>query len=387
MQFGIVAIGYNRKNTLERLLSRLNECVYDDEVVLLISIDNSGSDSVEKIARDFFWKHGRKQIITYPERLGLRKHILTCGSYMEKYHLDAVAVFEDDIYPSTEFYVFMKQAVKFYSCDDRIAGISLYAHSWNVHVDLPFQPQLSGYDAYFMQFAQSWGQIWIKKQWSDFVHWYEEHSEEFFDLPYVPRNVCNWPETSWLKYHIRYCIEKNKYFVYPYISLATCFAEVGEHVKNETTKYQVPLRTSPLKNYIFPNLFEESAIHYDSFFENVDLKKFFYNDICIDLYGYKEKWEKTKYYLTTKRLDFKIEKSYGMFLKPQELNCIYQIDGDDIFLYDITQPIVNKKFKINKEQRWEYYYGDLSPINISVKSGLKKFIRKIVNKLRKCAKR
>ena len=200
-RLGIVAVGYNRPDSLSRLLNRLNTCEYgNDSVLLIISLDNSGDSRPEALAASFSWQHGEKVIRTFPQRLGLKKHILTCGSYLEQYDLDAIAVFEDDIFPALGFYNFMKQAVRFYESDMNIAGISLYSHTWNFHCSQPFSPLKSDtYDVFFLQVAQSWGQVWMRKQWKDFEAWLLSHPS-FSPSARVPETYTSWPESSWLKY-------------------------------------------------------------------------------------------------------------------------------------------------------------------------------------------
>ena len=382
MRLGIVAVGYDREKVLERLLLRLNECYFGEEVLLIISLDYSGKKSIEDMAVRFQWLHGSKEIVSFPKRLGLRNHIFTCGSYMQKYELDAIAVFEDDTYPSVGFYSYMKQAVTFYAQDDRIAGISLYTHLRNVHVDAPFQPQATCFDVFFLQLAQSWGQIWMKKQWGDFVEWYQNNGDSFSDLEYIPENVCKWSSTSsWLKYHIRYCIETNKFFVYPYESLSTCFSEIGEHTDCKRTYCQVPLQTCKDMEYRFPVLESINAVHYDAFFENLDLEKIFENgEVCIDLYGYKPNWKRQRYWLTTRQLDFKIIQSFGLELKPHEMNCFCRIPGDDIYLYDTKEEGKHKKKRGRSFTNWEYFYRKVSPLNISIRNEVREIKTKIINK-------
>jgi Glycosyl transferase family 2. len=216
-KYAIVVIGYNRPVSMQRLLNSLSQGIYgNDKITLIISIDNSGTDEVKKCADIFFWKFGEKKIVVYPKKQGLRQHILHCGDFL--YDYDAIAVLEDDIVVAPGFYTYMKETVKKYHDNDQIAGISLYNHLWNVHVNMPFEPVPTIYDTYFFQFAQSWGQIWMKKQWFDFQKWYKQNREEFGEINGVPESVCGWPSSSWLKYHIRYCVEKDKYFVYPYKS-------------------------------------------------------------------------------------------------------------------------------------------------------------------------
>ena len=100
----IVAVGYNRPHCMKRLLESIGNAEYEiDDVTLIISIDESNkSDLVQKVAEDFDWKHGEKIIRRFPERQGLKKHIIQCGDLSEKY--GAVIILEDDLYVSPGFY-------------------------------------------------------------------------------------------------------------------------------------------------------------------------------------------------------------------------------------------------------------------------------------------
>ena len=353
--YAIVAIGYNRPVSMKRLLVSLENAYYaDDEVDLIISIDNSGADCVEQCAAEFIWTHGRKIIKTYEERQGLRKHILNCGDYLNDYR--AIAVFEDDVIPSESFYQYMKHAVPFYEDDDNIAGISLYNHLWNVNVNMPFQPAYGGSDIYFMQFAQSWGQIWMKKQWQEFINWYKTHDEEFGKQDNIPDFVTGWPKTSWLKYHIKYCIENNKYFVYPYKSLSTCFSDVGEHCSDKDTHLQVPMLCNITTDFRFSKLNDKDSIVYDAFFERVLsegelIEGVKAKDVCFDIYGSKTSFDGKKYLLSRKIMPYKVIRTYGLELRPHEENVIKNIEGEDIFLYslnEVNKEMMNTNIKVNK---------------------------------------
>lgn len=58
----MVVIAYNRTTSLKRLLMSLDDACYDGEenVQLVISIDKSNTDKVERFADEFVWKHGEK---------------------------------------------------------------------------------------------------------------------------------------------------------------------------------------------------------------------------------------------------------------------------------------------------------------------------------------
>lgn len=372
-EYAVVAVGYNRLSSMKRLLSHLRDAYYgDDSVDLIISIDKSNSTDVEMLAEEFEWKYGRKSVRTFEENQGLRKHIISCGKLVEDYR--AIAVFEDDIVPAKGFYMYMREAVPFFEQDERIAGISLYTHLWNVNVDCPFQPSYSPYDIYFQQFAQSWGQIWTKKQWHDFYKWYQKNDQHFDVADGVPDNVSKWPDSSWLKYHIRYCVENNKTFVYPYISLCTCFSEKGTHSLKNSNVYQVPFLEGIRSDYRFASLDDTGSVKYDAFFERIFDDDFTINgisisEICIDLYGSKKNYENKAFLLSCKNINCKIVRSYGLELRPIENNIIYKAEGNDFFLFDISKTDKlkvgnNYKFR-NAEYRYRLYCSMKTLIGVS----------------------
>ena len=362
-KLGIIAIGYNRKHSLKRLLEGLDKANYEnDSIDLIISIDFSEKHDVCDLANEFSWSHGRKFVECQSENLGLRRHILKCGSYIMKYGFDAIAVFEDDVYPAPGFYLFMKEAVEFYFDDENVAGISLYSHMWNSQAGLPFIPLKKGYDIYFMSIAQSWGQIWTRPAWERFNEWYEKNSE--LELPEsVPENMREWPDSSWLKYHTAYCIENNKFFVYPYNSLTTCFADIGVHTKTHHNLYQVPVELGTNSNYSFVNT-KNGEIFYDAFFEPMFLGSYLgieESDLCTNLYNQKKLF-KCKYLLSAQDYPYRIVRSFGLECRPHEMNVICNIPGKQIKLYDTSVLEDNHDcdygdeikyyFRFNKSVKW-----------------------------------
>ena len=93
----ICCIGYNRPESMRRLLNSVGKGVYDDvNIPLIISIDESDkSDNVEAVAREFEWKYGKKIIKRYPQRLGLKEHCMRCGDSSVEY--GALIFLEDDV--------------------------------------------------------------------------------------------------------------------------------------------------------------------------------------------------------------------------------------------------------------------------------------------------
>lgn len=371
-RYGIIVIGYKNAYSIQRLLKQLNLAEYgNDQVLLIISVDYSGEGNIRQLAEEYTWEHGEKIVKAYSERMGLRKHILNCGDYLEEYNLDAVAVFEDDTFPSVNFYQYMKNATDMYIEDDNIEGISLYTHSKNLYAKQEFIPLQTNSDVFFLQYAQSWGQVWFGKRWKEFKKWYLENSDTVEYRDDVPRNVSQWNENSWLKYHIKYCIEKNKYFVYPYVARATCFSEKGEHTVVSSNYLQLPLYMDRECEYIFSD-FSEEALVYDAFFENMNLYKYCgvkKEELEVDLYGMHIRTDK-KYLLSKKKLEYPRLKSWGNYLKPHELNIIYDIEGEEIFLYELeNQSGISLPPNAREADKFEEYFNLLDRWMLDLEQG------------------
>ncbi len=197
----------------------------------------------------------------------------------------------------------------------------------------------------------------MKKQWFEFMDWYAINQDKDLVSDNIPSNVSNWPSSSWLKYHIKFCVEKNKYFVYPYHSLSTNFTDVGQHNDTPSTTYQVPIVTG--KNFIFnmPKILDsDSLVKYDVFYERVGLGTVLClndKDLAVNLYG-KKNPHLVRYVLTTQILPFKIIKSYGLLMRPHEANVIYDIKGTSIFLYDSHISSNNPTFVDQEVSNWVY---------------------------------
>jgi hypothetical protein len=356
MKFAIVAVAYNRPNSLRRLLDSLSKANYDDFYVdLIISIDRSDNNLTENIASDFFWGFGNKIIRTYPERLGLRKHIIQCGDFLSDY--DALAVFEDDIIASPLFFKFMRSSAEFYKEDNSIAGISLYSPRTSEYNSRPFIPMKGNCDIYYMQYAQSWGQVWLKEQWFSFKEWYSANNDIDITAPNIPANVSNWPDSSWLKYHIKYCVENNKYFVYPYFSLSTNFTDIGHHNDKSSSNYQVPIVYGNDSYFKFDRISIDDAVIYDVFFERENIGKFLGisdDSITVDLYGKKDLQHCKRYLLTVNIHDYKIVKKFALSLRPHEMNVIFGVNGESIFLYDTTIHVHNSNKEDIEILLWHY---------------------------------
>ena len=119
----------------------------------------------------------------------------------------------------------------------------------------------------------------------------------------------------------------------------TNFTEIGTHNQYRTALYQVPLQVDAQKRYRFGLLDDKQSVVYDAFFENTRIAEVLgipSEELCVDLYGSKPDTKKEKYWLTTICADYRLEKSFGLSLRPQELNVMLNIPGTEIKLYNLS---------------------------------------------------
>ncbi len=352
MKPAIVVVAYNRDDALERILKSLDSAVYEDNnIELVISIDYSQNKKVRKAAEDFHWRFGEKRIVVHADRMGLKKHIIECGGYAKEY--GSIIMLEDDLYVSPDFYNFASKALEFSSKYPEIGGVSLYSHRFNVFARLPFEPVNDGFDNWYFQFASSWGQAWTAEQWTGFSEWLEVNDGKDISGNGLPSNVAEWGESSWLKYAIKYLIEKDKYFLYPRVSYTTNFADAGEHASHAVTDLQVPLEFGHRENFNFSRVGEARAV-YDAYFENTLLP---YES---DLYGikYRDGQVRMRYLLSTDNLPFQLVQSYGLLLKPMDANIFEKMEGREIKVYDLS--LKAKEAKADKGLRENYFYPGMN---------------------------
>lgn len=377
-KIAIVAVTYNRTDSLKRLLSSLEKAYYADErPTLIISIDKSKTDVVEQFADDYFWPHGEKIVRKHEQNLGLRNHMMSLGEWFERY--GTLVILEDDIVVSPCFYTYVRQASDKYMGNEEVCGISLYSFSRNYQTRLPFTPLSSEYDGFFMNCAMSWGEVWMKPQWQEFYKWYLEH-QEFLVEPHLPELICRW-EKSWLKYHTKYCIETNKYFLFPYVSLSSNNGDVGVHMgTGNSWGFQVPMQYGEKNFFHLPDTASD-AVCYDGFFEN---KALYHSlglneeDCCIDLCGTQCNRLKKRYWLTLVKADFPLVKSFALASRPIESSVINGEYGNEIFLYDTG----NRKCKYPIAKLLVLYLYNIEEISMFVHQyGWKSFIKDAIKLL------
>ena len=338
----IVVAAYDRPDSLRRLLGTLVVAHYpaDGVVPLVISIDKSESRAVVEVAESFKWQYGPYRVIEHPRNLGLREHILSCGDLA--YDYGSVILLEDDLMVSPAFYCYTQDALAFYENDPRIAGVSLYTHAQVPYLRVPFIPLVGEGDVFFLQFASSWGQAWSVMQWQHFRNWYKA-GRKVSAMDPLPAPVTKWPDSSWLKYFIKYMVESNLFFVYPRFSLATNCGEPGEHFTHRQTIFQVPLIPQG-RTFRFQKLDAAIAV-YDAYFElladrlNLLTDRLSDYSYEVDTYGSKDPTKLSADYLLTSRSCRDAVVRFGNDMRPEIINVVHGTPGSKLSLCRRDTPL------------------------------------------------
>ncbi|WP_093395351.1 glycosyltransferase family protein [Halopseudomonas xinjiangensis] len=370
----IIVVGYNRPDSLRRLLGSLIKGHYPPgNVRLVISLDASNTPEPRKVAEAFDWPFGEKRIVAGDERKGLRKHVLSCGDLTEEY--GDVIVLEDDLYVSPYFYEYATRALAYYADAEDVAGVSLYSLNFCQTANLPFIPVDNGNsDVYFLQLAASWGQAWSAKHWRGFRQWLAANGTDISNIRNIPPDVRAWPESSWLKLYNAYIIDQNKFFVYPYCALSTNFGDPGQHFTMASSRFQVAVQQQS-KEHRFTSL-EDSLAVYDAYCELLPRSikrrnpKLANHEFVVNLYGHKQPPAGLQLTRTSQRGVLNFEFS----MKPMELSVLNDIEGQGIALIDTSELDTQAQNSAQTEYdlyRFFYKFPSLKVIGFGIKEKIK----------------
>lgn len=332
----LVVVGYDRPNSLKRLLFSLSQLHVEKArgIPLIISLDGNNKNA-QCVADEFTWSYGTKRIIVRKKRLGLREHILACGDLAMEY--GSIILLEDDSFVSPYAYQFAIKALDFYREDSRLAGISLYSYRRIENTGLAFMPLEDGFDSLFIRFPSSRGQIWTGEQWKHFRTWYADRSSEGVRNEHgVPAKVVGWSEQSWKKYFLRYMIETDRYFVYPRVALSTNCGDPGTNYQAQMSNVMTPLDVG-VRNWRFSPL-DDNAVRYDSWFEPEPhmLKRLYPRlaeyDFCVNLHSEKADFEITSPFMLSSQPCSDPIESFPCVLIPLALNLGLPGMGDFFYL-------------------------------------------------------
>ena len=332
----IVVVAYDRLHSLKRITDSLLQAEYPQGAELIISIDRGDNRQVLEYADSLSWPFGEKRVIYRPENLGLKRHILCCGDLTQEY--DGIILLEDDLVVSPDFYRYAQECYDFIQAQDRIAGAALYNHRLSQLTEKIFEPLEDGFDNWYFRYACSWGQLWTREKWRAFRDWLGENQDyDFEGSEKIPAHIKDWGAHSWLKYHIAYCIETGKLFLYPRVARTTCFSDPGVNFSHSEHTFQVPLMSGGRMGRLRLSTPETSKAVYDQWMESLYLQSCLEEQTCIDLYGSKESFEGKPFLLTSCQVENgKLLGSFGREMRPQEQNVLSGVPGDVFRLYELT---------------------------------------------------
>lgn len=354
----VVVVGYKRPEAFSRAMrSALVAASMDENTFIYAVVDGGGDEEVIKVANSFM---GEKNVtlVKHENNKGLKNNILWCGDLVELY--DAVVIVEDDIFIDKFAIDYLRRSAELCYGSDIVAGVALYSPKFNEYNNVPFEPINNGAENYLMQVPCSWGQMWTREQWLNFKNWLAE-DHEIDNL--MPEPVKKWSKKSWKKLFYNYLIKEKKYFLYPYKSYSTNFADVGgQHISKGSSAYQVPMATQQRKFHcVAESCYSiNELVRYDAYLElmldGINLGDPIFKlinkcDVEMDIQGVKPLalLTKKKYVITSKKTRKKIKK-WSSGVKPLEMvvveGDIFSGSGVDIYLTNSKD--LMKESKIDK---------------------------------------
>lgn len=174
---------------------------------------------------------------------------------------------------------------------------------------------------------------------------------------------------------MKYLAETGKTWIYPYLSHATNFSEVGTHNPSRTALHQVALDDVSRQYRLPPS---DELIAYDIFYERIweQIEDSTDRPLIMDMYGTRVSVTGPAQLATSRRLARKPIGTYGLALRPHENNNL-SISGDDVRVYEIASGETIMLTAGRREPAWGYYVnaGWREALKIAV-SGLASAIRR-----------
>lgn len=260
----IHVIANNRKKSLMRLLSSLEQAQYEGDVVPLhLFLEANQSPEIIQYASTYHWMHGPLQVHVRHTRGGLINAVVE--SWYPTSPTECVVFLEDDIEVSPLFFAWLKRVLRAFAKDgeedSKWAGISLYTprimeyhphKKKHEYAKLEGKADLAGMLPFRHQQPCSWGALYFPHVWQEFrlylLHRLRNgHSRGHFNIPGSRSN--GW-RSSWKKYMMELFWMQGYYLVYPNLpeqrSFSTNHMEAGEHIsvgsrKHDPRNFVVPL--------------------------------------------------------------------------------------------------------------------------------------------------
>ena len=355
-KLAIVLVAYNRSESLKLLMDSLLNVKINQEIPLIISIDNNGTNEVNQIANEYNWPYGEKTVVIHNHKKGLVNHFIWAGNQTEFY--ENVIILEDDLLVSPGLVSFSTQLIDFFKNDAQVAAVSLYNPIINQLTGTRFYQIPEGNDVYFLQ-QPYWGNIWFRDKWQQFAKYLDTYKE---NKALLPKNIAIWRE-SFKKIYIQFLIENEFYMATPRTSIVTNQCIAGLHSSGRSGYFHTAVET---EEYTYKlKACKSSLARYDAFMEieGASLKHF---NKTISLYEFDVDINGTRfnytneYVLTTKPAKKSIM-TFSSIMKPQELSILFDIHNEaGIKLCKKEDILDNKMFSLKRrfiDIRNNYHIG------------------------------
>ena len=315
---------------LQKLLFSFDQAKIPSGTMLYLSINGKATKETLKIAENWKWGFGKKEVVKRNKKLGHEEHILKASD--EAAAKGNFFVFSDKDIVSPAFFQFGKAALEHFKDWDEIAAIQLKTIHENVHTGFPFSPVSAGHDVYLTGRFTKIPALWLSQKWLSFRNQANGEKLQSGHNKNHQKNNQNLSEiiTQWLTKH-------NLFLAIPYFSY-TC----GNIEANQT---QYPFRkldffASSASNEIYDRYpFQlEEAIRYDSWFELlpdclVSLTGRWDNiDFTVDINGSKPLEDIKTPWLISSKLGKNPRGAFDMHYAPPEANIILNNTGTDVMM-------------------------------------------------------
>jgi hypothetical protein len=247
IQMIIRIVAYNRPEALTRLLDSLLKADYaNDKIILQIAVDHPvpspleddvvAWNQVKRIANEFSWPYGEKQVIFHDHNIGIIGQWM--GGWKPERDNEICLFLEDDIEVSALFYTWLRRAVQhFYvnrsQFDPNLLGISIQqqhlmlGETYVQRYGSRTPRDLLGRNEhlYKYQLPAVFGTAFFPQQWRVLLNWLEEkqldkiNGKSPISKACVPTLVSNtwWlanPYKAWRQWFNRFTFEKGFYTLY-----------------------------------------------------------------------------------------------------------------------------------------------------------------------------
>jgi len=252
--FKVIVLTFNRSSSLQRLLTSLEEAVYNgSNVDLDIFIDKpkDGTPLDEETLRvgvESTWSHGEKTVLARKVHAGLVAQWIDTWQPRAGMN-DHVMLLEDDLEVSPWYFIWWRNAQRRYGHRPDIAGCTLQRGTLRARQTTLKTPLnvSETYETFLYPLVGSWGYAPRRESWMQFREWYHKNGTNPSFHPYVEGlKPTEWYKsqeakgTMWTMHYIWFC-DKNKLFVvYANLknkwTLCSNWREAGLHYSNSNPK-------------------------------------------------------------------------------------------------------------------------------------------------------